>query len=163
MKKTALLVLVLLLAAAAGGFALKGTPNLAVGAALTTIDFDGVGAMLALHIPKVPLFFGFGVTSVQSFADPTLALTVDYWLMHKHLVSIMELYVGLGLYGALGFDPTTYAAGLRLPIGLQFWVLNNERLEVFLEGAPAWVPVVTDDFDPVNFQAQVALGFRFWF
>jgi hypothetical protein len=42
-------------------------------------------------------------------------------------------------------------------------VLKNERLEVFLEGAPAWVPVVTDDFDPVNFQAQVALGFRLWF
>jgi len=163
MKRLAVLVLVVLLAAAAGGFALKGTPNLAIGAALTSIDFDGVGAELALHIPKIPLYFGIGVSSLPDIADPTLAMTIDYWLMHKHLVGIMELYVGLGLYGALGFDPTTYEVGLRLPIGLQFWVLKNERLEVFLEGAPAWVPVVTDDFDPVNFQAQVALGFRLWF
>ena len=163
MKKIAILTLVVLLAAAAGGFALKGTPNLAIGAELTSINFEDFGAMLALHIPKIPLFLGFGVASVQNFADPTLALTVDYWLMHRHLVSIMEMYVGLGLYGALGFDPTTYAVGLRLPIGLQFWVLKNERLEVFLEGAPAWVPVVTNNFDPVNFQAQVALGFRLWF
>jgi hypothetical protein len=111
MKKSALLVLVLLLVAAAGGFALKGTPNLAIGAALTTIDFDGVGAELALHIPKIPLYFGIGVSSLSDIADPTLAMTIDYWLMHKHLVSIMELYVGLGLYGSLGFEPTTYAAG----------------------------------------------------
>ncbi len=163
MKRVAVLVLVALLASAAGGFALKGTPNLAIGAGLTTVNFEGLGAMLALHIPKVPLYFGFGVASVQDFADPTLTLQVDYWLLHKHLVSIMELYVGLGLSGAVGFDPTTYAVGLRLPIGLQFWVLKNERLEVFLEGAPAWVPVVTDGFDPVNFQAQLALGFRLWF
>jgi hypothetical protein len=163
MKRIAVLVLVVLLAAAASGFALKGTPNLAIGAELTTIDFDGVGAMLALHIPKVPLFFGFGIASLQNFGDPTLALTVDYWLMHRHLASIFELYVGLGLYGALAFDPSWYEVGLRLPIGLQAWVLKNERLEVFLEAAPAWVPLVNNDFDSVNFQAQVALGFRLWF
>ena len=163
MKRLAVLVLVVLLAAAAGGFALKGTPNLAIGAELTSINLDSAGAMLALHIPKVPLFFGIGVASLPDIADPTLAMTVDYWLMHRHLVSIFELYVGLGLYGALGFEPTTYAVGLRLPIGLQAWVLKNERLEVFLEAAPAWVPLMTDDFDPVNFQAQLALGFRLWF
>ncbi len=163
MKRVAVLVLIVLLASAAGGFALKGTPNLAVGAELTTVNFEGVGAMLALHIPKIPLHFGFGVASVENFADPTLAMKVDYWLLHRHLASIFELYLGLGLYGELGFEPTTYAAGLRLPIGLQAWVLKNELLEVFLEVAAAWVPVVTDDFDPVNFQAQLALGFRLWF
>jgi hypothetical protein len=119
--------------------------------------------MLALHIPKIPLYLGFGVASIQDFANPTLAMTVDYWLLHRHLVSIFELYLGLGLYGAYGIETSTYAFGMRLPIGLQAWVLKNELLEVFLELAPAWVPVVTDDFDPVNFQAQVALGFRLWF
>ena len=163
MKRVALLVLVALLASAAGGFALKGTANLAIGAGLTTVNFEDLGAMLALHLPKVPLYLGFGVASVRQFADPTLTMTVDYWLLHRHLASIFELYLGLGLSGAVGFDPTTYAVGLRLPIGLQAWVLKNELLEVFLEVAPAWVPVVTDGFDPVNFQAQVALGFRLWF
>jgi hypothetical protein len=163
MKRVAVLVLVGLLAVAAGGFALKGTPNLAIGAELTTIDFGGVGAMLTLHIPKVPLYLGFGVASLENLEDPTLALTVDYWLMHRHLASIFELYVGLGLYGAMAFDPSWYAAGLRLPIGLQAWVLKNEFLEVFLEAAPAWVPVVAGGFDATNFQAQCALGFRLWF
>jgi predicted S18 family serine protease len=41
MKRIAVLVLILLLAAAASGFALKGTPNLGIGAELTTINFDG--------------------------------------------------------------------------------------------------------------------------
>ena len=163
MKKLVILVLVVLLAAAVGGFALKGTPNLAIGAALTSVNFDGVGAELALHIPKIPLFFGIGLASLQDFTNPTVTLNVDYWLMHRHLVSIFELYVGLGLHGAMAFDPSWYAAGLRLPIGLQAWVLKNELLEVFLEAAPAWVPLVDGDFDPVNFQAQLALGFRLWF
>jgi hypothetical protein len=163
MKKTAVLVLIALLAAATGGFALKGTPNLALGAQLTTINFDNLGAALALHIPKVPLFFGFGVTSLQDFDNPTLALSVDYWLLHRHLAGIFELYLGLGLYGSLAFDPSWYSAGLRLPIGLQAWVLKNERLEAFLELAPAWVPLVNDEFVADNFQAQVALGFRIWF
>ncbi len=163
MKRLAVLVLVALLASAVGGFALKGTPNLAVGAGLTTVNFEGLGAMLALHIPRIPLYLGFGVASIQDFTNPTLTMTVDYWLLHRHLASIFELYLGLGLSGTAGFEPTTYSAGLRLPIGLQAWVLKNELLEVFLEAAPAWVPVVTDGFDPVNFQAQVALGFRLWF
>jgi hypothetical protein len=163
MKKVAILALIVLLAAAAGGFALKGTPNLAIGAGLTTVDFDGVGAMVALHIPKIPLHFGIGLASLQDFTNPAVTLSVDYWLMHRHLFSIFELYVGLGLYGAMAFDPSWYEAGLRLPIGLQAWVLKNELLEVFLEAAPAWVPLVDSDFDAVNFQAQAALGFRFWF
>jgi hypothetical protein len=163
MKKSAILVLVALLASSAGAFALKGTPNLAIGAELTSINLDTIGAMAALHIPGIPLFLGIGVTSIRDFADPSLAMTMDYWLMHHHLAGIFEWYVGFGLYGELGFDPTTYAVGLRLPIGLQAWVLKNELLEVFLEAAPAWVPLLTDDFDPMNFQAQVAFGFRIWF
>jgi hypothetical protein len=163
MKRITVLVLVGLLAVAGGGFALKGTPNLAIGAGLTTVNFEGVGAMMALHIPKIPLYFGIGVASFQDFANPTVTLTMDYWLLHKHLASIFEWYVGAGLYGALAFDPSWYAFGLRVPIGLQAWVLKNEFLEVFLEAAPAWVPVVNGGFDATNFQAQCALGFRLWF
>jgi hypothetical protein len=160
MKRIAILVLVGLMAVAASGFALKGTRNLGIGAELTSINFGGVGAMLCLHIPHVPLFFGIGADFI---GDLTLAMTMDYWLLHKHLASIFEWYLGIGAYGALSFDPTWFAFGVRLPIGLQAWVLKNERLEVFLEVAPAWVPISTVGFDATNFQAQVALGFRLWF
>ena len=84
-------------------------------------------------------------------------------MLHKHIAGIFEWYLGLGGYGALAFDPSWYAVGLRLPIGLQAWVLSNEFLEVFLEVAPAWVPLVDSEFVPANFQAQCALGFRLWF
>ena len=50
-----------------------------------------------------------------------------------------------------------------MPIALQIWPLKNERLEVFLEAAPAWVPISAGGFGPANFQAQEALGFRAWF
>jgi hypothetical protein len=160
MKRIAVLVLVGLLAIAASGFALKGTPNLGIGAELTSINFGGVGAMLCLHIPKVPLFFGIGADFI---GDLTLAMTIDYWLLHKHIAGILDWYLGLGAYGALSFTPTWFAFGVRLPIGLQAWVLKNELLEIFLEVAPAWVPISTAGFNPLEFQAQVALGFRFWF
>ncbi len=160
MKRIAVLVLVLILAAVASGFALKGTPNLGIGVELTTINFEGMGAMLALHIPRIPIFFGLGADVIP---DLRLALTADYWLLHRHIASIFEGYLGLGLYGAVDFDPTWYAVGLRLPLGLQAWVLKNELLEVFLEVAPAWVPLVNGIFEPLNFQAQCALGFRLWF
>ena len=60
MKRIAVLAAIGLLAVAVCGFALKGTPDLAVGAAVTTINFGGVGAMLTLHVPGVPLYFGLG-------------------------------------------------------------------------------------------------------
>jgi hypothetical protein len=160
MKRITVLVLVGFLAVAVSGFALKGTRNLGIGAELTSINFGSVGAMLCLHIPKVPLFFGIGADFIGDF---TMAMTADYWLLHRHLASIFEWYLGLGAYGALSFDPTWFAFGVRLPIGIQAWVLKNERLEIFLEVAPAWVPISTSGFDAANFQAQVALGFRLWF
>jgi hypothetical protein len=49
-----------------------------------------------------------------------------------------------------------------MPIALQLWPLDNEMLELFLEVAPAWVPVTSSGLTPGNFQAQMALGFRLW-
>ena len=114
-----------------------------------------------MHIPKVPLYFGLGA---NFFGDFELAATVDYWLLHKPIGSrYFSWYLGLGAYGALAFDPTWFSLGIRLPIALQIWPLKNECLEVFLEAAPAWVPISGGGFEPANFQAQVALGFRIWF
>ena len=160
MKRIAVLVVVGLLATAVSGFALKGTPDLAIGAEVTTINFGGAGAMLNLHLPGVPLYFGLGADFTGDF---TLAVTVDTRLLHRQVAGPLEFSFGLGVYGALYFDPTGYAFGVRVPIALQLWPLGSELLEVFLEVAPGWVPVVTGGFAAGNFQAQCALGFRLWF
>jgi hypothetical protein len=164
MNRIVVLVVVGLLVVAAGGFALKSTPDFAIGAELTTINFVTGGAMLNLHIPKVPLYFGLGANFFGDLPGGfELAATVDYWLLHKPIGSgYFSWYLGLGAYGALAFDPSSFSLGVRLPIALQIWPLKNERLELFLEGAPAWVPVTGGGFEAGNFQAQVALGFRLW-
>ena len=169
MRRILVLAFVGLLAVAAGGFALKSTPDFAIGAELTTINFGTGGGMLTLHIPQVPLYFGLGANFLGGLPGGLeLAATVDYWLLHRPIgTGYFSWYLGLGGYGALAFDPSWLALGIRLPIAIQFWPLKSERLEVFLEGAPAWVPITnggsSGGFDFGNFQAQVALGFRFWF
>ena len=160
MKRITVLVAAGMLAIAASGFALKGTPDLAVGAEVTTINFGGVGAMLSLHLPGVPLYFGLGADFTGDF---TLAMTVDTWLLHKQISDPLEFSLGVGACGALSFDPAWYALGVRAPIALQLWPLGNELLEVFLEVAPAWVPFISGGFTAGNVQAQCALGFRLWF
>ena len=165
MKRIVVLVLVGLVLFAADIFALKSTPDFAIGAELTTTNFSTVGAMATIHLPGVPLFIGLGANFVGGLSGGAeLTTTVDYWLIHDNIGSgYFSWYLGLGAYGVLGFNPTWGALGVRLPIALQIWPLNNERLEVFVELAPAWVPLYGGVFDPGQFQAQAALGFRLWY
>lgn len=160
MKRIAVLVVVGLLASAVSGFASKGTPDLAIGAEATTVNFGGVGAMLSLHLPGVPLYFGLGADLTGDFV---LAMAADYRLLHKQISGPFEFSLGVGACGALSFDPTGYAFGVRAPIALRLWPLGSTLLEVFLEVAPAWVPLTSGGFTAGNVQAQCALGFRLWF
>jgi hypothetical protein len=90
-------------------------------------------------------------------------MTADYWLLHSQLVGMLEGYLGLGVYGAVSLAaPSWYAVGIRMPIALQLWPLDNEMLELFLEVAPTWVPLTSVAFDPAGFQVQMAIGFRVW-
>ena len=164
MKRIAVLVLAAFLVFSADLFALKSTPDFGIGAELTTINFGTAGAMLTVHFPSVPLYFGFGGNFVGGVSGrPELTATVDYWLLHNPIGGgFFSWYLGIGGYGVLAFNPGWFALGARLPVGLQMWPLDNERLEIFLELAPAWVPVTSSGFEPARFQAQVALGFRFW-
>ena len=116
--------------------------------------------MMTLHIPNVPLFFGIGADLTNEFA---LAMTADYWLLHEQISGPLEWYVGLGGYGAVSFgSPGWHAFGVRVPIALQLWPLDNELLELFVELAPAWVPITSGGFAAGNFQTQLAVGFRVW-
>ncbi len=159
-KRIATLVLAGLLLVSVNAFAFKGDSDFAIGAELTSTSFADVGGMLTLHIPGLPLFLGLGA----SFApELQLAMTADYWLHHAQLVGMLHWYLGLGLYGALSpTNSANSAFGVRLPVALQIWPLNSELLEIFLEIAPAWLPVTGNGFDAGNFQAQLAVGFRIW-
>ena len=55
MKRIVVLVLVGLVIFAADIFALKSTPDLGIGAELTTTNFSAVGLMATIHIPGVSL------------------------------------------------------------------------------------------------------------
>jgi hypothetical protein len=163
MSKSKAIVLVCLLAVAAQGFALKSTPDFALGAEATCVNLHTLGAMLTLHIPGIPLFIAFGADFYNELSGQIeLTATIDYWLLHSS-GGFLNFYLGLGLYGAMTLDAAWYAAGLRLPLGVQIWPLNNETLEMFLEVAPAWVPLYGSQADWDTFQAQIALGLRFWF
>jgi len=165
MKRIAVLVLVGLLAVATGGFALKNTADFAVGAELTSVNFSTLGAMATLHFSKLPLFLGIGANFLGPLSGGfELTTTVDYWLVHNPIgAGYFSYIIGIGVSAVFGLDPFWVAAGIRVPIGLQIWPLNNEKLELFAEIAPAWVPLYAGGFDPLKFQAQVALGCRFWF
>ena len=159
-KRVVMLVLAGLLALTVNGYAMKGTPDFAIGAELTSVNFGGVGAMMTLHIPNVPLFFGVGADFTSRLS---LAMTVDYWLLHDQISGMLAWYLGVGAYGTVsGASPAWHAFGVRLPVALQVWPLDNELLEVFVELAPAWVPVTSAGLAGGNFQAQFAVGFRIW-
>jgi hypothetical protein len=163
MSKIQAVVLVCLLAVAAQGFALKSTPDLAIGAEATCVNLQTIGAMLTVHIPGIPLFIAFGADFYNELSGQIeLTATIDFWLLHSS-GGFLNFYLGLGLYGAMSVDARWFAAGLRLPLGLQIWPLNSEKLEMFLEVAPAWVPFYATDWQWATFQAQLALGLRFWF
>ena len=156
MRKILAIALAIMLFASAGAFAKSG---FAIGGE-GSVYFAGTGglpvyAMLTLHFPRVPLYFGIGVSSA---AD--LGLTVDYWFAHAGLGSIFDYYVGVGGYLGLSPNVGAFAAGARIPFGLQLWPFGS-TFEIFLEIAPAiGVSFVPTAFD---WHLQSAIGIRFWF
>ena len=74
-------------------------------------------------------------------------------------MSIFSLYIGPGLYAQIG---STMAFGVRVPIGVQAFVLDP--LVLFLEFAPALgTGLANGEINIPTFGIQGALGFRFWF
>jgi hypothetical protein len=163
MRKAKIMCVALCFALVTQVFALKTTRDFAIGAELTSVNLETFGAMLTTHLPKVPLYIGIGGNFYNELSGgPELTTSIDYWLVHTSQKTI-NFYFGLGLCGTMRPDLSWYAAGLRLPLGLQTWPLNNESMELFLEVAPAWVPLQSAGADWDAFQAQIALGVRFWF
>jgi hypothetical protein len=162
MKRVLVVVLVLLLGfSASSAFAARS--GFAIGAEFTFTNwFGGYGGMLTFHLPKFPVIFGLGGFFGNNAAN--LVLTADWWLTNGHLVGILDYYIGLGLYTNILFaDPAFFALGARLPLGLQIWPLGNGLLELFIEIAPAWIPITSTGIVVASFDLQGGLGFRIWF
>ncbi|MGO9410855.1 MAG: hypothetical protein ACLQCB_08890 [Spirochaetia bacterium] len=153
----AVLVTVGMLAASTAAFA----RDFAIGAEAASVNFNGWGGRFVFHIPRVPLYFGVGGVIEQN--GSAFDFTMDYWFTHGRLSGILDYYVGIGGYLALGTgNMSSFALGARLPIGLQIWPVGNV-LELFLEVAPAWIPISGSGTSPLTFEVQPALGFRLWF
>ncbi|MBT3273788.1 MAG: hypothetical protein HN368_11575 [Spirochaetales bacterium] len=113
-------------------------------------------AMLSLKLDEYPAVFGVGASlGADSFQ---IGVTADWWLYRTNLVSIFDLYIGPGLYAQIG---SNFGLGIRIPVGLQAFVLDP--LELFLEIAPALGISFGDTVSFPNFGVQGGLGFRFWF
>ncbi len=160
MKRKLGFALVILLTVTTGAFAAKGA-GLAIGAELSSSNFSSWGGMLTLHLTDIPLHFAIG--GFASSGDFGLDLKIDYWLLHGNFVTGLDWYIGLGGYMAVLVQPaTSFALGVRAPFALQIWPAG-QLIEIFLELAPAWVPITNSGVYAGNFEIQPALGFRIWF
>ncbi len=159
MKKKTLVVIVVLLALSTAAYARSG---FAIGAEASSSNFAGWGGRFVFHFPRVPLYFGIG--GIVNPSGTALDFTMDYWFAHDHLSGMLDYYVGLGAYLAVASSGNqgAFALGARLPLGLQIWPLREGVLEIFLEIAPAWIPISSGAVSPLVFEVQPAIGFRIW-
>jgi hypothetical protein len=158
MKKTLLVVLVLVLSlSATSAFAASG---LGIGAEFGLSVLGGLPnqALLTLKLNNLPFVLGVGMTLVQNYFS--MGLTLDWWLFQSHLIGIIDIYIGPGLYFVL---PSPFEFGGRIPVGLQIWPIGKV-LELFLEIAPT-MAIVSDrsGITIPNLGLQAGFGFRFWF
>ncbi len=160
MKKKTLIVVVGLLALSTAAFARDS--GFAIGAEASSSNFNGWGGRFVFHFPSVPLYFAIG--GIVNPGGTALDFTMDYWFTRGHLSGMLDYYVGLGGYLALASasNQASFALGARLPIGLQIWPLRGGVLEIFLEVAPAWIPISSSAVSPLVFEVQPAIGFRIW-
>jgi len=135
--------------------------DIAIGAEVASVNFSDWGGRVVFHIPRVPLFFGVG--GVFESGGSAIDATVDYWFLHNHLSGKLDLYIGIGGYLAFGTgSESSFSLGARLPVGLQIWPAGSV-LEIFLEVAPAWIPITGSGTSLSTFELQPAAGLRIWF
>ena len=151
MKKRILIGVVLIVVMAAPVFSFGIGGAFSLGFAGGTV---GPGAMVSLKLDEFPAVIGVGA----SFGGGNFQFgaTADWWLWSTNLVSILDMYIGPGLFLEIGTN--NFGIGVRIPIGLQAFIIDP--LELFLELAP------TIGFSGGTFPAfglQGAFGFRFWF
>jgi hypothetical protein len=128
-------IVLILLALGAMGASAKGKKNLRLG-----LEFGNPNAVLIIR-PE-PFDFKLG----YNFAAPGyLFLSADYRIVNAYqLVDILHLFLGVGAYTNIYFEPADFSLGARIPLGLQIFLVDNV-VELFLEVAPTvgFVPALT--------------------
>jgi hypothetical protein len=158
MRKTVLVVFVLvLLFSASSSFAATGL-GIGVEFGLNVLGGLPNQALLTLKMNNLPFVLGIGFQLMENYFN--MGMTLDWWLFQSHLVGIIDIYIGPGLYLVL---PNYFEIGGRVPIGLQIWPIGKV-LELFLEIAPS-MAFVSDraGITIPNLGLQAGFGFRFWF
>lgn len=150
MKKTFLIVCVLLLVGVIPVF------SFGIGGAFNYGFQMPHQAMLSVKFDTFPAVFGIGASI--GYTSFQIGVTADWWLFHQHLFSIVDLYIGPGLYAAIG---GTTGLGIRVPIGLRAFILDP--LELFIEIAPSIGLRLSNPITFPTWGVQGAFGFRFWF
>lgn len=156
-KKIIIAVLVLTLAA---GVSFAKESGFAIGGEYSIDVLGGIpgSTLLTFRLPSVPIMFGLGLQIGEN--NFNMALLMDWWLWHQHLVGIIDLYAGPGIFVTL---PSSVFIGARIPIGFQIWPLGTSLLELFLEIAPSITFLAPTGINIPQFGVQAGAGFRFWF
>jgi hypothetical protein len=157
MKKIGLLVLALVLIASSAAFAKSAGFGIGIEGSIDALGGLPSQALLTMKFQQLPFVIGIGTTIGENTFN--LGMTLDWWLYHAHLVGILDIYIGPGLF--LGLTPD-FTLGGRVPIGLQIWPIG-QVLELFLEVAPAMVFIGAPGITIPNLHLQAGFGFRFWF
>ena len=154
-NKVIILVVVLLLFTVASTFATG------VGGAFSFSPIGSspyTGGALSFKIDDWPLI---GIAASGSNNVFNIGATADWWFVNENLTGPLNFYMGVGGYGRLSLgSPTDLDVGLRVPLGLNIFVLDP--LEIFLEFAPA-AGISVNPFNFPSWGLQSAIGFRFWF
>ncbi|MEM9424959.1 MAG: hypothetical protein AAF975_09270 [Spirochaetota bacterium] len=127
--------------------------------------FPDAWVALSLHIPKTSMLLSGGLAGT-AFGSYGINANMDIFMAATQPANWFELHL------FLGFGATLYSyhngiglsAGLRLPLGMSFWLWN--WFEISLNVTPI-VGLGLGVSDPIKFwlhlDAPLDLGVRFWF
>ena len=107
----------------------------------------GVGVILGSPT-GISALFGNRVALAAAWSLPAerIHLHADVWLLRQRLIDPVDWYLGVGGKVQLASgDSDDVRAGIRIPVGLQWYVLP--RLELFGEIVPGMRLIPSTDFD----------------
>jgi hypothetical protein len=118
------IALILLTVAAFGAFAQKRSFRLG-------LEFGNPTAVLIIRPGNFDFKVGYDLR-----ANGNLFLSADYRIISGYqLIDFLHVFLAVGAYGQIFFNPADFELGARIPVGLQVFLLDSV-LELFVEAVP---------------------------